>query len=765
MHNSDRNRSSDSPFGGLVLIFLIAFVWVLVETWPWWLAVPPFIFAVALIVNDGFRSRVVKIAGTRQLEPDLATLRKKVLRYALALGVMSALICAVGAGLSEMAFWLVPIVSFAVVLRLRMVTIKEGHWSRFRRALYENILELLLISVAVLVFYSIVLAWLQSVPLVTATLGKLESWDRGVYRAHEWLDDHQPSIKILLALSGLVMFLRLVAATWPALAHLAAKTSVLLVNGVKWSERISTAVALAASLTFLATEEGGPGRQIGLTIRDAKQEYEHFQSTVTGRVDAKLRAVLLAKAWNERPAALKKEMANSAFFQNERAKFEDERAKAEQLFQVQPASTENFPLSADLPQAWVTDEVPQKVPATDASPIDQAWTPMQIHDASKEAENLRPASFAEEPKEESGPIDDMTKEAFDRIFPADKLYARAPITAFLKVHYPVFSEFLDAVSYSVSEALFDSMRDSIARRVVQKRRTQPNGSIDTLVSEQVVMEVSAVHLEWTHFDEGWSERTRVRIDSYRAAIPVAEDRLEKLASGKRRQRFENAVQLEEGKRDLMAKVGRALESKQLADQATLMKSYVAELVGLGKDWPAIKEATAYQQELMKNLDAQIQESLLRYPERQPHHSLVAGAASGALIDKAKIQSEFLSRKETPIESVERHPMHLASDSPSIVSTPIDEISFMGSYCDEAILRDVANYADSEIESSKLRMVLGDRYTIYYNTWQNRVEEKKKQEVERNKAEARKAVDLERQRALDEARKAAEHGYDHPVEGR
>jgi hypothetical protein len=239
-----------------------------------------------------------------KVEPDIANFRQTLMRALFLLGAISAFICCFDVGLEKLEWWLIPLPLLVLALRLRSLSIQGGRLPRLQRALCSNLLELLLIAFIVLVLYAVALWWFQSVPLNAVTLQTLREWDKHIEDTHKFIEAHTPKIGVFIVLLSIVIALRLVAAIHPALTGLTSGTTKLLAGSAKWTGRISTLVALAGSLTFLATQEG-PGRRIALVLRDAKQDYEHFRSTLEEQTDLLLRRSLLERAWAERPPILR----------------------------------------------------------------------------------------------------------------------------------------------------------------------------------------------------------------------------------------------------------------------------------------------------------------------------------------------------------------------------------------------------------------------------------------------------------------------------
>jgi hypothetical protein len=360
--------------------------------WPWWLLLPPLAVLLVIIFNLQFRRRILDSFGREKVEPETAAFRKRLMWILFVLAAIATVCCVIGAGSEEIAWWLIPLSLCAPAFRLCAMSITPGRWGRLRRVLCDNLLELFLIASAILAFYSITLWRLYFLPLDGFTLAKLMEWDRAIKETHEFLERHAPGFIGYVVFLSAALALRLLADVWPALQAANGHLSGLLAAGIKWGQRASSAVAIAASLTFLAIQQG-PVQRIGVQLREATSGYRHFQSVLADQVDLAMRRALLSKAWNERPPTLIAALSQAGQFHKERKEFEEERFKAEFAFGIKPPSVEPFPLSIDLPRrhritAGAADTMP-----------DLSWTPAQLEQADKEADDEAAHSSQETAKQ------------------------------------------------------------------------------------------------------------------------------------------------------------------------------------------------------------------------------------------------------------------------------------------------------------------------------------------------------------------------------
>ena len=123
-----------------------------------------------------------------------------------------------------------------------------------------------------------------------------------------------------------------------------------------------------------------------------------------------------------------------------------------------------------------------------------------------------------------------------------------------KVHYPIFGEFLDAISSSVSEASFYGMRNSIVRQIIEQRAAQTSVAMETMLVKQVAGQINTLHFDFTHFDSHWAKLTRTEIDHYTEEIRSASSRLETVAAKEQREQTRAAAGLTMEQVELMRQV-------------------------------------------------------------------------------------------------------------------------------------------------------------------------------------------------------------------
>jgi hypothetical protein len=706
-HHSTSDKLAEA--GAIVLAIL------LLVTWPWWLFVPPIAFLVALAVRPGFRSRIRLSFTQEAVDPDVARFRKLLTGWLFSLGAISGIVCAFDSGRVGLQWWLIPLPLLAAAFQLRALSIREGRWPRLQRALCSNLMELLSIAAVVLACYSLALWWLQSVSLDSWTLGRLRAWDEGIHSTHEFIEEHEFKLKALVLFLAVTLALRIATAIRPALAGFSTAATARMAETSKWLGRAISFVALAASLTFLATGEDSPAARIAMALRDAKGNYEHFQSAIEQKTDRLLCEAVIQKAWAARPQTLRDAMVQSASLQKERDRFEAMRTRARESYSIEPEPV-SFPLSLETPE---DDSTTSDAPASEP---DDTWTPKSLNEAASSADAEGPS---EKEKEEAGPAEEMARDALEELKPEEVLLKRSGLISALSAHYPAFGEFLDAILSSVSETWYNTTRRAILRRVTEKREPsrepdhEPNRErpIESAISAQVAVAVSTVTFDFSRFDASWSAATQAGIARYRGEIAAAANRLETQAEEKQRSMTESTGLAAEQDGRLLADAALAIFSQALSENATEVERIVLELETLGLNWPALTEPGGAQRVRMARISKEISDQGLDSRRAQDETAAAAHVkvvAHGMNLSSRSERKFDLSRLLAPP-----------------ADTPLTALVDLRTFCSEKMTLAIGKSLDDPAESAALQRVAGPRYERYADEWrdevQKAVEEQRKQQ--------------------------------------
>jgi hypothetical protein len=588
-----RSKSTDpkdDAIGCLVLLGIGLGIFVLFEAWPWDLLLPIAGYLVALIAKPGLRKKFWLSFTKSDVDTETGKHRSVLMRILFAAAVLATFVCVDYFSTENFTWCLIPLSFLCLSYRLRSLRKLAGRWIRLRTALTENIFELLFIAFIVLAIYSSALVWLRNLPLENTTLGTLRLWDERVKSIHGGLEHLEPGFSFLLLGLALLLVVRIVVEVHLALLRVSQTAVSALGKGAKWFERISTAAALASSLTFLGTGEQGVAARISVALKKATSEYESFQSKVEEAMEVEVRRASISKSWNARPAPLKATLSDSWHFEQKRAGFDALEAKAQERFQMSVA----LPIDVPLAMQMKTPDQPSSVSVPEAT-----WTPARIDGANDEAGQLE----QEENKDEIGKDrDDVEEKLFEQMIPNDYFFDRLPALALLKVHYPAFGELLDAIVSAAAESSFRSAKAAIVQTVIAEKRQGSPSPLSDLIRAQVPGAIAQLHIDFSSLSPAWASATTQKLDHYASEIDQAEDQLERTATARQAAEVQVALNKARERNGKLRAIAAVLKSKELAIRAAELGEWITQTEEIARSWPALRNATDEQKRRLEKIE-------------------------------------------------------------------------------------------------------------------------------------------------------------------
>jgi hypothetical protein len=605
-------RPRSHRFGIVDYIILAVIVLVgLLLMWPWWAYLLGVLCVVILIFNKTLRIQIIN-AFTRDDEVDSATIS---LRHwmLVALGVAGALaaqVCLIAAGMHDLQWWLVPMGCLIPAIRLYAMGSRSRSWPRLQRALCDNLFELALIAFLVLAGFTVALGHFRALPLDNMTLHDLQELQKEIGEKHEWLETHRLGFFSLLAFLIAIILLRIAAKMNPRIEGRVSITSKVLVGSVKWWERATCAAAFTASFTFLATGAGGQLYEpVSLTLKDAQTNYDTFRAKINEHVDFVLRRELVTEALKNASPKLRMEMTQAKDFYALREQVGWERTIAASNFKIKTDEPEHFPQRGSLPREAAKPDIPVATPRD--APLSS--TPARLRQSEKTAEQvvsddnsgrLEHHLDRERTKEKDDSAEEMAKETIEGLPIADLIFAKATILESLKAHYPVLGELADAISSSVSEASFDAVRDSIARKL-EDQCVDSCGSISQATLNEVhIAQLQAPRLG-DRFNAKWARDTQTILDSYNAEINAEERTLREAAAQVNAKRIDYAFRDASDNVDIIERVAIETKSSDLQKEVATLRETLIQLKKAGGEFPLLTAASPEQRQILDEIKAHV----------------------------------------------------------------------------------------------------------------------------------------------------------------
>ena len=302
---------------------------------------------------------------------------------------------------------------------------------------------------------------------------------------------------------------------------------------------------------------------------------------------------------------------------------------------------------------------------------------------------------------EADKTDEIAKEALDALKPGNLLFSQIGFFEMLDSHYPGFGEILDAISSSVTGAVFDDARDWVVKQVTAKWAVDGQVSVSQ-IQELVKEKVSTLHLDFRRFTSSWAPVTAAKLSGYREQVGLARTRLLKVTLDQERDQTEKSARATQEDAKLLDAAGIAIRSDDLGKTAESLEDFTRELAALGDSWPPLTEPDKSQLAELSAILERIRRSDLANSEGNSSKGINGPGASAVLIIAA----------QSPIALA----LHLNPDWQS----PLEGISALHRFCRAKTLLVVATSLSSGADSAALKRAMGNKYDSASNVWQSEV---------------------------------------------
>ncbi len=589
-HGLEPAKSSGPRYGCLLLILALLAVPVFILAWPtsgWVLLSIP---AVYLSCSRKARSTLLSLARDAELSPPLTIVRKRLIATSLLFALPATFLClleADGAWIFQCCFLTALLWLFAAQL-LVVHCEKSKKKRRLQYALLSNMREFIAVVASALGLTSLAAIWIDLLPINQTTLQQLRQWEHDVETVHRFLEKTKLPLVEILALIFALWLLRLIdkllTGTTAASDHAGKAVKV----GLRWLERISLFIVVAASITFLGTTDVGPAGRIAASIKKANTEYSEFKRLVQNQVDLEFRRELLNRAWEQRPATLRNAMQHAVLLIDARQQLQTFAEEAKARFRLEiayPQAGTPFVPPRNAEQEKATAEGQREKPAPDG------LSPGRITELTAEAVAYKQAGEPSDDEKETGE-EELIKKGMDKVSPIDLLVSHSDVLSVLKEHYPVFGEFISTISSAFTDATFQILKDHAVQDVIKATMFSFTKPLKNVIRDRALLDVQTATLDWSPYSDVWFETTDAHIAADIAAIGEAKAKLVAAASEKQAATLDRWVSDIRERELQIRKLGAALQDESLISQADSIEGSVAELVTISRDWPPLGSADA-----------------------------------------------------------------------------------------------------------------------------------------------------------------------------
>lgn len=716
-------KDSDDGWAGCLLLVTLGAIWGIISTWPWPLLILPIVFAISLATSSRFRTAFRHALRQSPVSIDEKVDHARLQSACFWLAAGYALLCALTLRWQSLQWWLIPIALAAAGTRLWALSRHSGRGARLIRVTAEHLSEFLTICAIVLALYTALLGWFCTWPIDAWTLEHLRRLDERVVYVHEAIERYKPHVGALLVIFIVIYSIGLLGRSRRRNIRSGSMIASWFAGGVRWSGRLATAAAIAASLTYLATEADGPLATISLSLRDAKRVYEEFNRELTAKVDTLLRDILLHQVWVERPPAVITEMHRSHAFFEARTQYEGAAAEANKRYDIHqdaiPGISESVPTESRLPP----------VEPTQTGDEDQ-WTSLGLKKAQLDLARWSPPNFRQELPKSDDPAEETAKEDFAEMLPADRLFSTVPVLEAAKLHYPVFGEVLDVVRHSISDTIFASIRNHIVAKVSSARRTNAASDFDSSSRTEAASALHFVLLDWRPYDGQWERTTNETLQIRVASLATASSQLQTLAAASQQARLTKA---DAALRTRVDELRNALHIQSAPDDtsAAAVVDAAAQLMPLAQQWPVLGEPSTIQVTQMREVLKKVQTSI---PDFLSVIKRTSPPSRAQREYRSTHQADLMVAQWRKEEEERRDPSKLRDSDVS----PYVALLELRLYCVERTTSLVGGMRERTPEAARLQELLGKRYAEYRTRWNKRVAEQEQERLEEQQYQAERA---------------------------
>jgi hypothetical protein len=440
-------------------------------------------------------------------------------------GVAITLRGSVYACFAASGFWLVTLLLVRVQMESANLT------KRFAYYLVKGSIEFLIILTATLAVYS-TYAWrISRLPLNTATLLQLRSWEKSIEEVHDRLETWNPSKLWAMLVIAALYGVRATAIRWGHGKEAVSRAWVISQFGLRWMNRLALVAAIAASFTFLATRADGPPGPLQAQLKTMNNDYSELRSQVESALAIEAKRQLVNRAWTEMPRPLRDVLHGAESIEEEKADLLKEMRWADGRYGLDgtPSAVKEQEYAGQLERRFEPEE-PPAVPVEHKDPAADSATANDLNDAVARISRTR-SEVSNEPadaKEEIGrelakSVQAFVLEPSGWLHVAKEVGLRAEGTtklAQLASSNPVLSGVLDMVNDAFNDYFYDRVQigvDALIRVVLANRGRPMLAEVKDAATEFA----RSVQFRWRTNDQTWRSEINRQLQTQEAGVREA----------------------------------------------------------------------------------------------------------------------------------------------------------------------------------------------------------------------------------------------------
>lgn len=521
-----------SALEDLVGLTVLSLLFLLLTQLRWWtLAVVPALYC-AFFLFKKRASFPAAFSPTHAGAPrDAVLICWHVFILALVLtGVAIARRGSVYASFAASWFWLVTL----LLVRARMEA--ANLTKRFAYYLVKGSIEFLIILTATLAAYSIYAWRISRLPLNTATLLQLRSWEKSIEEVHDRLETWNPSKPWTVLIIAVLFAVRVLAIRWGHGRKAVSRAWAVSQFGLRWMHRLALVAAIAASFTFLATRADGPPAPLQAQLKTMHKDYSELRSQAENVLAMETKRQLVNRAWSEMPQPLRDVLHKAESIEEEKVDLLKEMRWADSRYGLTgtPSAAKAQEYAAQLERRAEPEQPPavtleQKDHGADSATANELNDAVaRISRASSEVAK-EPADAKEEMGEElAKSVQAFVTEPGGLIHLAKK--AGLPTEGAAKLGQlsssnPLLSGVLDTVNDAFNDYFYDRLQagiDALTRTVLANRGKPMLAEVKRVAAELA----SSVQFRWRTNDQAWRSEMDRQLHAQESGVREARRQLQ-----------------------------------------------------------------------------------------------------------------------------------------------------------------------------------------------------------------------------------------------